>query len=499
MHAPGLPAGGQCAAADAQSVDAYLLTSLFSRVKPLLIANIGSALFLTLILWDRTNPFWLAVWAVTLTGWTMMRFVLARGYLSRKRTPAEASRWATYFAIGSGVGGALWGLSVVFFAGFDAEAAKLPMALLMAGLSAAALAGYSKCLKAFFAFIVPALLPYGINLIWLEGGFDPWIAGYFALWFALVWIMAHNLHEGFRDFVALDIHNLGLVDQLTVARDRAEAANVAKSRFLANMSHEFRTPLNAIIGYSEMMKTEVMGPIGNEHYEPYVGDIFDSGQHLLKIVDEILDVSRLESGKVALDEVAIDVGDLLRSAISLVEGMAAKDSIDISLKVSPDLPLVMADETKLRQIAINLLSNAVKYTPTGGKVAASARVGAEGIDIEVADTGIGMTADEVETAVIPFAHLENRDHLERVRALKHDAGQTSNGLGLPLVKLLTECHDGALRIASVPGEGTSVTVHLPAERIAGTQTDDGPASVPSVRRRKNIASPALGAPAINTR
>jgi PAS domain S-box-containing protein len=246
---------------------------------------------------------------------------------------------------------------------------------------------------------------------------------------------------------------------LVGAKEMAEAANRSKSEFLANISHELRTPLNAIIGFSEIMRDEIFGPIGAPQYRAYLADVLESAHHLLAVINDILDVAKAEAGKLDLDEIAFPVDRLARIASRLVEERAARAELRLSLEIATDLPLLRGDERKLKQVVINLLTNAIKFTPAGGSVVLRARLALDGdLLIEVADTGIGIAAEDIPTALSPFGQVDGR--LNR----KYDG----TGLGLPLARALVELHDGALSIASEPGRGTTVTVRLPAARLAAS-------------------------------
>ena len=448
-----------------EEVEAELISSLYRRTRPLLIANFGALCLLTVSLWSSANRSHLGAWAIALACWTMLRFLLARTYLSRPRAVGEARKWAYAFAIGSGVAGCLWGGSVLLVGSLEADNAKLVTAFLMAALSAAAIGGYTNSLLAFAAFVTPALLPYGVKLIWLDGTPHLMIAVVMVFWGWLLWSMARHLNDGFKDSIGLTLQNLRLIDRLSRAKDKAEAASQAKTRFLANMSHELRTPLNAIIGYSEMITQRILGPIGHPTYESYVNHVADSGKHLLRIVDHVLDISRIESGAIELSPERIRVPDLVGNAVSSIAAAAAEDEIDIAVEMPADLPDVTGDPARLRQVLLNLLSNALKFTPPKGRIAVSvaAAKAPGGVALTVSDTGIGMTAELVAQVTQPFRQLENQDHLRRARPLKHDVGQTDTGLGLPLARLLVELHGGRLDITSTPGEGTSVRVWLPEQ------------------------------------
>lgn len=450
----------------AADVDAHLLHNLFRRVRPLVIANVVTSLFLVAMLWGRTGEVWLVIWGASLIGWTMMRFLLARVYLGRDRPPSDTRKWVLMFATGSGVNGLLWGLSVHFFAGYDMESGQLAMIFVMGALSIAALTGYSNNLVAFFAFLLPALLPYGVSLIFASGAFDPWIAGFFALWVLLAWLMASGLNEGFKDAVALNLRNDALVDNLSTALGKAEAANEAKARFLANLSHEFRTPLNAVIGYSEIMRDQLLGPIGNPNYETYARDIHVGGMELLKFVDDILSLAELETGEVDLTGDRVDMAAMIPEIAALEREINEASGVAFTLGIPDDLPPLLGDREKLALIVQHLVSNAFKFTPAGGTVSAAAQIRAGGqFEFIVTDTGIGMEAETIKQAMVPFAHLLQRDDKARERVVHEDRGQTRNGLGLPLVKLLAELHGGRLEIDSTPGKGTTVRVVLPASRV----------------------------------
>ena len=451
---------------DQRLIDSELIGGLYRRTKPLLIANLGALSLLTIALWPTADRVHLLSWAVGLAGWTMLRFALARLYLSQERAVEEVWRWTLAFAVGSGVAGSLWGSSIFLIGGLQADSAKLVTAFVMAALSAAAIAGYTNSLIAFVAFIAPALLPYAARLIWFDGTPSPMIGAFVVFWGWLLWSMARHLNDGFKEGVALTLQNRSLVDRLTKARDRAEAASLAKTRFLANMSHELRTPLNAIIGYSELMATRTLGPIGNPKYEPYAQHILDSGTHLLHVVNQVLDVSKLEAGKIDLTEDTIDVAEMLAGAAAFVGPAATHDQIAVRIELPPDLPHLRGDATKLRQAVLNLLSNAVKFTPAGGKVEIGAtRTAAKGLAIMIVDTGVGIPPEDVERVTVPFAQLENKEHMKRLRALKNDVGRTSTGLGLPLAKMLAELHRGRLTLESQLGKGTTAWLEFPCDRV----------------------------------
>ncbi|MDP6345677.1 MAG: HAMP domain-containing sensor histidine kinase, partial [Alphaproteobacteria bacterium] len=245
-------------------------------------------------------------------------------------------------------------------------------------------------------------------------------------------------------------------EKMVAAVERARRADTAKSTFLANMSHEFRTPLNAIIGFADMMRSELLGPIGNRRYRDYAGDIMVSGEHLLDVVNGILDLSKIEAGKMELEDDAVDLPTVLREAQTLVEDDARKAELNLRLEIEAELPAVRGSAVKLKQVALNLLSNATRFTPAGGDVVLSARQEIEGdIVIRCRDTGIGMNEEEIEQSLTPFTQVDGE--LSR----KYEG----TGLGLPLARRLVELHDGRLEIESIPHQGTTVTVRLPRKRV----------------------------------
>jgi two-component system cell cycle sensor histidine kinase PleC len=242
---------------------------------------------------------------------------------------------------------------------------------------------------------------------------------------------------------------------------RAEEANRSKSEFLANMSHELRTPLNAINGFSEIMSGEMFGPLGHERYKDYVQDILSSGQHLLSLINDILDMSKIEAGKMQLQPEPVDPAQLLEQCVRIMRARAEEKDIDLTVE-GEALPSIEADPRAIKQVLLNLMSNAVKFTPEGGKVAVRTFDAADGVVIQVADTGIGIAEDDLQRVGRPFEQIENQ----------HSKVHQGSGLGLALSKSLVEMHGGTLRIDSVLGKGTTVSFTLPT--IAAVEPEDTP-------------------------
>jgi two-component system, cell cycle sensor histidine kinase PleC len=242
---------------------------------------------------------------------------------------------------------------------------------------------------------------------------------------------------------------------LVAAKEEAELASRSKTEFLANMSHELRTPLNAIIGFSQIMADEMMGPIGTPRYVGYARDICTSAQHLLGIISDILDVSKLEAGKVDLDDDEAELGAVVADVLQLVRERAHALGIEIDVEVPRDLPLVRVDVLKLKQVLLNLVTNAIKFSHAGGRVLIAASLADDGLEIAVRDRGIGMDENEIATAVSRFGQVAS------AWSRKHPG----TGLGLPLAIGLVELHGGTLALESRKGVGTTVIVRLPAARV----------------------------------
>ncbi len=249
--------------------------------------------------------------------------------------------------------------------------------------------------------------------------------------------------------------------ELTEARDAAQAADRAKSCFMAAMSHELRTPLNAVIGFAQVIEMRLVGNDRPERYVEYAGSIRQSGEHLLGIIEDILDLSKVESGRMELVEQRVHLAELLEQSADLIAISAGQSGVALGFDLPDDrrsgLPVIQGDALRLRQVLVNLLSNAVKFTDPGGRVTIGVRREEDGgVALFVADTGVGMAEDDLPKALAPFVQVD-QSLTRRYEGL---------GLGLPLSKRLVELHGGRLEIESLPGRGTTVTVHIPSARVA---------------------------------
>lgn len=247
-------------------------------------------------------------------------------------------------------------------------------------------------------------------------------------------------------------------EELIRRTEEATDANKAKSRFLAAMSHDLRTPLNAIMGFSDMMRTKAFGPLGDKHYEDYANDIHHSGELLIRLINDVLDISKVEAGKFELTEETLDVHTLITTCVHQLEPMIDDANLEVFIHVPDALPPIKADERVMFQLFNNLLSNAIKFTPEGGRINVHAEQDSKGHMIfRIVDTGIGMTDAEIKTALKPFEQVEN------VQSRRHKG----TGLGLHLCANFMSLMNGSMTIDSIVDKGTTVSLILPPERVAG--------------------------------
>ena len=478
---------------DAQEIRFDQVRLLARNVPAILIANLLNSLLTVAFFGDVAPPLVLGVWlmlTVALSAVGSWMWWARRDESFWRGIDASVIRRIT---LSAALGGGLWGLFALIVFPPESLSHQVLLALVVGSTAAASLVSLQSIPLASASYILLSLAPLIVSFGRVG---DPlhWFMTEMLAAFAVVLIaLSHNSYASFLEGVRLRLANADLVERTAVAnetlkrnvgelewsrkrliqqaaqlrkhaheatleRRKAEAANLAKSTFLANMSHELRTPLSAIIGFSEMMQREALGPVGSTRYRAYADDINRSGMHLLELVNDLLDLSKIEAGKMELVEDLVDVGHLIADCVALLRDTAARAEVELVVDKSLRLPPLYADERKLKQIVINLLSNAIKFTPAGGTIEIVASIAVSGdLQILVRDSGVGIKPEDVAKVFEPFGQL--RAAIE--------TGQPGTGLGLPLSRKLAELHGGTLEIESSAGRGTSVLLGLPRERVQG--------------------------------
>ena len=443
-----------------------LLRGLFNHIRIVLFANLGTVVLGVALLWNQENRAWLLGWGAALSVVTFGRLFLARAFRRSAVTPATIGRWSWAHAGATAAQGVAWGASAYLIEVQEPGSFLVVAIVAIAGLTLVALMSYSAHLLTVAAFVVPSVLPYAAELALTDSALGFWAVPLCLGWLGGALLVALSLNRRLRRDIARQIEREELIGKLEAARDEARRANEAKTRFLGHMSHELRTPLNAILGFSEMIMARLVEAPGPK-FDGYIKSIHDSGRHLLRLVSDILDLTRIEAGRFALEEETVDVDALLADAAALFRDEARKDDIEITVAHAAPPPKLRADATRLRQIVYNLLSNALKYSPPRDTVSIATRAAAGGgLAIEIRDNGQGMTREEIALAAVPFQQLERRDQERAAHPAKRGHYATpGTGLGFPLVAKLMEAHGGRAEIASEAGKGCTATVMFPAERI----------------------------------
>jgi two-component system cell cycle sensor histidine kinase PleC len=375
----------------------------------------------------------------------------------------NATRWTASFIAGETVYGVCWSLLSLFTLIAGGQNLEVAMfAVVLVGIASNAVS--TRTLPAAtLVSTLPASLTVSVNLV-LTGGLLNYSLAAVTLGAEVFFVyLARQLHASELEGVAHQAEKDALINELEEARNmsdearrHAEQANIAKSQFLATMSHELRTPLNAIIGFSEVLKSELLGPHTVPQYKEYAGDIHSSGQHLLNLINELLDLSRIEAGKYELNEDVVSLVDVAEDCRRMMEIRAKSKGIELSFTMGSNLPKLWGDERAIRQVVLNLLSNAIKFTPQSGKVALMVtRSGDGGQMISVRDNGPGIPEDEIETVLSSFGQ----------GSLAQKTAEQGAGLGLPIVQKIMELHQGRFDLFSKLRFGTEVIATFPRARV----------------------------------
>jgi signal transduction histidine kinase len=416
------------------------------------VGNLGNGAVTAWVFWDRVPHLAIVAWLAVFAAFSARQ--LQRWWRARNRSvPRQIDRGPLLRATAwSFFAGSFWGIAAIFAFPPDSLPHQLFLAFVIGGVAAGAVASMAMQPLACMAYMMPALIPVFVLFAREPTAITHAMAAMYALYFAGLIAVLANGYMSFVEMVRTKVENRALTTGLA----EASSASRAKSEFLAHMSHELRTPLNAILGFSEIIKGELLGPIGTERYREYARDIYDSGRHLLLIINDVLDTSKIEVGRLALHEEAVDIAAVVHDAIVLVEERARSAAVSVETDVPGEMPILIADSLRVKQVLLNLLSNSIKFTREPGQVTVGSRVREDGsLAIWVDDTGIGMTKSEIAIALQPFRQVHN------VLARKYEG----TGLGLPLARALVEMHGGQLDIASTPNVGTTVTAIFPATRL----------------------------------
>ncbi len=437
-------------------VRAEQLRMLFRSPSPL-IGSSATTLVMAGVLWNQLDHRVVFGWATGMLAWTTVRLWLWLSFRRGRHDDEKVLRFRAPIIFGVMVTGAFWAVLSVSFYVVPAPEIRAVVAFIVASMVTGGALSYAAYLPAHHAYVAACILPMVIFSLWVGSGLSVVMGGVLCLYFVLMLVTGRGNNRATTDTIRVQYQNAALVGDLRAANEAAEQADRAKSQFLANMSHELRTPLNAIIGFSQLIVRQLHGRDAAEKYREYAGLIEASGQHLLKLVNQVLDLSKAAAGELQLSETEFEPAPLLRQCVDLAMGEARQKNITIAVSISAGVPALVADELRIKQAVLNLLSNAIKFSYGGGAVTLSMRVAESGdAVITVSDAGIGMRPEDVPVALQPFRQVDGG--LGRANE--------GTGLGLPLAKMLIEKHGGSLAIDTVLGRGTTVTITLPARRLA---------------------------------
>jgi two-component system cell cycle sensor histidine kinase PleC len=437
-----------------QSVTEQLNRRLYHSLWPMANTATGAVILAAVAMRALPVPIVL-LWLALVLGMGGLRVMAYRVYSSLPSARQGDRLWSDLFVGLMTAHGLIFGLSSLAMFVTDDLLTHLTVVMTVVGLGAGVMAIYAADLRVVTAFIAAAFLPVVVVCLIQRDTLHIVTGLLVALFGGNLLIIGLTAHRSLIQSLMLRHDREELAQALIAEKTRTELASRAKSDFLATMSHELRTPLNAIIGFSEVMLGEIFGPLGAQRYHEYCGDIHASAQHLLSLINDILDSAKIEAGKYELREEVTDLPLLAKSAARLMRGRAAQKGLTFTLDLTP-VPPILADERAIRQILLNLLSNAIKFTPTGGSVSLSTHYSESGaVILEVRDTGIGIPEEDLANVFDNFSRASNA----------HLSNESGTGLGLPIVRGLVALHGGELRIESRPGIGTTVTVELPSSRI----------------------------------
>ena len=449
---------GTRASYDFELLDGYA-GSRIAGALPLAALLIILALFSSL--W--VPPLAAATWVVLTIAANAAVVLVCNRFKRTEREKFNATQWTATFIAAETVYGVCWSLLSLFSLTSGGQSLAVAMfAMVLVGIATNAISTRSLP-AATLVSTLPATLTVSINLMVLGGLLNYSLAAVTVGGEIFFIILARQLHAAELESVAYEAEKDALINELEEARHmsdearrHAEQANIAKSQFLATMSHELRTPLNAIIGFSEVLKSELLGPLNVPQYKEYAGDIHASGQHLLNLINELLDLSRIEAGKYELNEEAVSLVDIAEDCRRMMEIRAKAKGIELTFSIGNNLPKIWGDERAISQVVLNLLSNAIKFTPQSGKVVLTVtRSGDGGQFISVRDNGPGIPEEEIATVLSSFGQ----------GSLAQKSAEQGAGLGLPIVQKIMDLHQGRFDLFSKLRFGTEVIATFPRARV----------------------------------